>query len=65
MYLFHPRISQHLTNGRFFRRKESKPRVIRLKPNSQSAGHCRRDRNLWGHEEDTVFQGKETPSGFK
>lgn len=59
MYLFHPRVSQHLTSSRLLRRKAKKPRVLRLNPNSQSAGHCRRDSNLW---EETVFKEKKAPS---
>lgn len=46
VYLFHPRISQHLTSSRLFRRKARKPRVLRLNPNSQSVGHWGRDSNL-------------------
>lgn len=58
MYLFHPRVSQHLTSSRLLRRKAKKPRVLRLNPNSQSAGHCGRDSNLW---EETVFKEKKAP----
>lgn len=67
VYLFHPRVSQHLTSSRLLRRKAKKPRVLRLNPNSQSAGHCGRDSSLW---EETVFKEKKAPpppprAGFK